>query len=159
MTDGELIEIAFGEAQLAAGVGEVPVGAVLLLRDGRLFRGSNRTVSTGNPAAHAEFLAITEAAEALGDWRLEGSILACTLEPCLMCAGLSILARVDEIIYGAPDSRFGAFGSLIDASTLHGLNHYPRVRGPLDAGRCGGLLREFFKRVRRPGEAAETRLI
>lgn len=138
-----------GEAGLA---GEVPVGAVLLEPDGRFHADRNRTRETGLPSSHAEHLVITAATTARGDWRLEGCTLYSTLEPCLMCAGLAVLARVPRIVYGAWDRRFGAFGSVTDLLAMPGLNHYPEVTGGCLAEESARLLREFFRTAR--GSAA-----
>jgi len=150
-SDAELLDLAWSEAALASSEGEVPVGAVLLTASGRLLRNHNRTCRLGVPWAHAEHLVIASACTETGDWRLEGSVLVSTLEPCLMCAGLAILARVGRIAYGAGDIRFGALGSVTDIRAMKGLNHYPEIAGPLDPERCGGLIRDFFRDVRREG--------
>lgn len=139
---------ALREAGVALAEGEVPVGAVLLTADGRRFTGRNRTAALSRASAHAEFLALEAAASACGDWRLAGSVLVSTLEPCLMCAGLCVLSRVDRVVYGAPDFRFGAFGSVTDVRLMEGLNHYPEVEGPVAPETCGSLLRSFFQAAR-----------
>lgn len=133
---------------MAFAEGEVPVGAVLMTSDGRRFAARNRTASFRRASAHAEFLAMEAAASASGDWRLEGSVLVTTLEPCLMCAGLCVLARVSKVVYGAPDIRFGAFGSVTDVRGMPGLNHYPLAEGPVAPEVCGNLLRDFFQNIR-----------
>jgi tRNA(adenine34) deaminase len=146
--EAALLELAFREAETAASEGEVPVGAVLLMPSGELYSDHNRTAGSRQPSSHAEHLVISKASEELGDWRLEGSLLVCTLEPCLMCAGLCVVARVARVVFGAPDLRFGAFGSVTDVLRMEGLNHYPSVDGPVDPDRCGQLMREFFRGVR-----------
>ncbi len=143
-SDHRLLSLALDEARKALAEGEVPVGAVLMLSDGRIFADHNRTSGTGSPCAHAEHLAIEAAAMTLGDWRLDGSVLASTLEPCLMCAGLCVLARVGTVVFGAPDTRFGAFGSVTDIRLMKGLNHYPEVRFE-SLEECGGIMRGFFR--------------
>jgi tRNA(adenine34) deaminase len=143
-----MMALALGEARAAAAAGEVPVGAVLLEPDGSFHADRNRTRETGLPASHAEHLAISAAAAARGDWRLEGCTLYSTLEPCLMCAGLAVLARVPRIVYGAWDRRFGAFGSVTDILGMPGLNHYPEVSGGCLAEESARLLREFFRGAR-----------
>lgn len=148
ISDGELMEIALDQARNALAEGEVPVGAVLALPDGRLFQAHNRTKALGRPHAHAEHLAIDSAAEALGDWRLEGSVLASTVEPCLMCGGLCVLARVARIVFGAPDPRFGAFGSVTDIMMMGKLNHYPEVVGGVMEEESVQLMRSFFRSLR-----------
>jgi tRNA(adenine34) deaminase len=144
------MDAALGQAGIAFDEGEVPVGAVLRLADGREFPARNATRGKGQPGSHAEHTAIEEACRAVGDWRLDGSLLVCTLEPCLMCAGLCVLARVGRIVYAARDTRFGAFGSVADVSLMRGLDHYPVVEGGLGAEESAALLKRFF-RDRRAG--------
>lgn len=146
--DLEYMGLALEEARDAFGRGEVPVGAVLVTSCGRVFRQSNRTRETGRPWAHAEQLAVDEACRALGDWRLSGAALYTTLEPCVMCAGLILLARVSLVVYGAWDKRFGAFGSVTDLLDMPNLNHYPRVVGGVLADDSSRLLKEFFRNHR-----------
>jgi len=143
-----MMGLALTMAREAAAAGEVPVGAVLLEADGTVHADRNRTRETGLPTAHAEHLVISAAAAVRGDWRLEGTTLYSTLEPCLMCAGLAVLARVPRIVYGAWDRRFGAFGSVTDLLAMSGLNHYPEVSGGCLAEESSRLLREFFRRHR-----------
>lgn len=142
------MEMALDQARNALAEGEVPVGAVVALPDGRLFQAHNGTKALGRPHAHAEHLAIDSAAEALGDWRLEGSILASTVEPCLMCGGLCVLARVARVVFGAPDPRFGAFGSVTDIALMDNLNHYPEVVGGVMEEESVLLMRSFFRNLR-----------
>jgi tRNA(adenine34) deaminase len=132
-------------ARGAGEAGEVPVGAVAL-HEGRVVgRGANRREADRDPTAHAELVAIREAARTLGRWRLTGVTLVTTLEPCAMCAGALVLARVDRLVYGASDPKAGAVGSLLDISTDPRLNHrFPVERG-VRAGECAALLREFFQ--------------
>jgi tRNA(adenine34) deaminase len=139
-------------ARDAASRGEVPVGAVAVC-DGRIVgRGANAREATGDPTAHAELLALQEAARTLGRWRLGGTTLVVTLEPCAMCAGAMVLARIDRLVYGASDPKAGAVGSLMDLSADPRLNHrFPVERGVL-ADEAGALLRAFF-RARRGGES------
>ena len=131
--------------------GEVPVGAVALL-DGRIVgRGANARESANDPTAHAELLAIQDAARTLGRWRLTGVTVVCTLEPCAMCAGAMVLARIDRLVYAASDPKAGAVGSLMDFSQDPRLNHrFPVERGPL-AEEAGELLRTFFRARRGNG--------
>ncbi|OPL17788.1 MAG: hypothetical protein AVO35_08570 [Candidatus Aegiribacteria sp. MLS_C] len=140
---------ALEKAREAFQAGEVPVGAILVESSGRFFADRNRTTETGMPTAHAEHLVMSAAAEDRGDWRLEGCCLYSTLEPCLMCAGLAILARVPRIVFGACDKRFGAFGSVTDVMGMPDLNHYPEVYGGCYADESGSLLKEFFRRKRK----------
>ncbi len=136
---------ALEKAEEAFQAGEVPVGAVLVESSGRHFADRNRTAETGMPTSHAEHLVITAAAEDREDWRLEGCVLYSTLEPCLMCAGLAVLSRIPRIVYGAPDKRFGAFGSVTDILKMPGLNHYPEVLGGCYEDESARLLKKFFR--------------
>jgi tRNA(adenine34) deaminase len=131
--------------------GEVPVGAVAVL-DGRIVgRGANARESARDPTAHAELLAIQDAARTLGRWRLAGTTLVVTLEPCAMCAGAMVLARIDRLVFGASDPKAGAAGSLLDLPADERLNHrFPVERGVL-AEESAELLRAFF-RARRGGD-------
>jgi tRNA(adenine34) deaminase len=145
VTDEEAMEAALALADEAAAAGEVPVGAVAV-HEGRVVgRGRNRREEDGDPTAHAELLAIQAAARALGRWRLTGVTVYVTLEPCAMCAGAMVLARIDRLVLGAADPKAGAVGSLQDLSADPRLNHrFPVERGLL-GDRCGELLREFFR--------------
>jgi len=139
---------ALALAAEAALAGEVPVGAVAMLDGQVVGRGRNRREEDRDPCAHAELLAIREAARTLGRWRLTGVTLVVTLEPCAMCAGAMVLARIDRLVFGADDPKAGAVGSLLDLSADPRLNHrFPVERGLL-ADRCGDLLRDFFRERR-----------
>ena len=145
MTDREAMEVALELARAAAEAGEVPVGAVCLLDGAIVGRGRNARESAHDPTAHAELLAIQDAARALGRWRLTGVTLLVTLEPCAMCAGALVLARIDRLVIGASDPKAGAVGSLMDLSSDPRLNHrYPVERGLL-AEESAELLRSFFR--------------
>ncbi len=133
------------QARLALGRDEVPVGAVVVHVDGRHWSDGNRTRELGQPGAHGEKLAMEAACRDTGDWRLSACTLYTTLEPCLMCAGMAILARVDRIVYGAWDKRFGALGSVFDVLSMPRLNHYPSALGGVMAGESSRLLRDFFR--------------
>lgn len=144
---------ALAEAALAPASGDVPVGAVVLGADGTLLgRGHNAREATGDPTAHAELLALREAAAAVGEWRLAGCTLVVTLEPCTMCAGALVLARVARVVYGAVDPKAGAAGSLWDVLRDRRLNHRPEVLGGVLAADCAAVLRAFFAQHRGPGE-------
>lgn len=132
--------------------GEVPVGAVLVAGDALVGRGWNRPISAHDPSAHAEMLAIRQAADQSGNYRLPGTTLYVTLEPCVMCAGAMIHARIARLVYGAPDPKAGAAGSLYDVLTVPRLNHTVQVVAGVMQEQCTQLLREFF-RVRRAGTA------
>ncbi|MEX2178333.1 MAG: tRNA adenosine(34) deaminase TadA [Gemmatimonadaceae bacterium] len=138
------MSFALEGAREAAAAGEVPVGA-LVVRGGEVIaRAANRTVRDQDPTAHAEILAIRQAATALGSWRLEGCTLYVTLEPCAMCAGAIVLARLEKVVFGAFDEKAGMAGSVGDLLRHPRLNHRPEVRGGLLAEESAALLREFF---------------
>jgi tRNA(adenine34) deaminase len=137
----------------AGGVAEcavdVPVGAVVLAPDGaELAYGRNEREATGDPTAHAEVLALRRAAERRGDWHLDGCTLVVTLEPCTMCAGALVLARVSTLVFGAWEPKTGAVGSLWDVVRDPRLNHRPEVYGGVLEAECAALLRDFFARHR-----------
>jgi tRNA(adenine34) deaminase len=137
--------VAGAAAEAAAGRGDVPVGAVVLGPDGAtLGEGCNERELTGDPTAHAEIVALRRAAARAGSWRLTGCTLVVTLEPCTMCAGALVLARVDRLVYGATDPKAGAVGSLWDVVRDRRLNHRPEVIAGVLAGECADLLRAFF---------------
>ena len=126
--------------------GDVPVGAVILGPDGSpIGMGSNERELTGDPTAHAEVVAIRRAAEALGRWRLTGCTLVVTLEPCTMCAGAIVAARIDHLVFGAFDDKAGAVTSLFDVLRDPRLNHRPRVTSGVLEADCAALLEEFFE--------------
>jgi tRNA(adenine34) deaminase len=139
----EAMRLALREARRAAG--DVPVGAVVLDPSGQVVgTGRNERERTGDPTAHAEIVALRQAAARLGEWRLTGCSLIVTLEPCTMCAGAAVLARVDRIVYGAFDPKAGAVGSLWDVVRDRRLNHRPEVVRGILADECGSILTEFF---------------
>lgn len=143
------MSLALEEAALAPLHGDVPVGAVVLDAGGRVVgRGHNEREGSGDPTAHAEVLALRAAAATLGSWRLSGCTLVVTLEPCTMCAGALVLARVARLVYGASDPKAGAAGSLWDVVRDRRLNHRPEVVDGVGAQACGDLLRAFFARHR-----------
>jgi tRNA(adenine34) deaminase len=148
-SDEDLIRAALAVAA-TADPRDVPVGAVIVASDGtELARAVNAREALGDPTAHAEVLAIRAAAGVLGDgWRLTGATLAVTLEPCTMCAGALVLARVDRLVFGAWEPKTGAVGSLWDVVRDRRLNHRPDVRGGVLADECAGLLENFFARQR-----------
>jgi tRNA(adenine34) deaminase len=136
---------ALAEAGLAPSTGDVPVGAVVLDPSGAVVgRGRNERELTGDPTAHAEVLAIRAAATTLGSWRLSGCTLLVTLEPCPMCAGAVVAARLDRLVFGAFDDKAGAVGSLWDLVRDRRLNHRPEVVSGVLAEEAGALLRAFF---------------
>lgn len=141
-----LMEQALAEARAAAGHGDVPVGAVVArIDDGDILaRAHNERERRGDPTAHAELLAMRAAAAELGGWRLDGCALVVTLEPCAMCAGAVVLARVPRVVYAAPDPKAGAAGSVLDVLAEPRLNHRPDVVAGVRADEAAALLREFF---------------
>ena len=143
--DRQMMELAIESARRAEAHGDVPVGAVVA-RDGMVLAAAgNERELRGDPTAHAEVVAIRAAAEALGGWRLADTTLYVTLEPCSMCAGAIILARIPEVIFGAADPKAGAAGSALEVLGEPALNHRPLVRGGLMQDECSVLLREFFE--------------
>jgi tRNA(adenine34) deaminase len=156
LTDERFMREALAEAVCAGAHDDTPVGAVIV-HDGTVIgRGHNERELREDPTAHAETLALREAAAALGSWRVLGSTLYVTLEPCAMCAGAVVLARVPRVVYGAADPKAGAAGSALDVLGVHDrgpLNHRPEVIGGVLADECGELLRAFF-RARRPAAGA-----
>jgi tRNA(adenine34) deaminase len=143
------MRLALREAETAVALGEVPVGAVAVY-DGQIIgRGYNRKESDRDPTAHAEMLALKEAAVYLQNWRLLGVTLYCTLEPCPMCAGAMIQARLPRLVYGARDTRFGADGSIVDVLRAEGFNHRIAITGGLLVEEAAALLQQFFQLLRR----------
>ncbi|MHC5038692.1 MAG: tRNA adenosine(34) deaminase TadA [Planctomycetota bacterium] len=140
------MRMALAKAQEAAGEGEVPVGAVIVDEEGRVIgRAHNQRERLRDPTAHAEMIAITQAAEALSSWRLAGTTLYVTLEPCTMCAGAIVLARIPRVVFGAHDPKAGAAGSILDIPNLPALNHHPEVIPGVLAGEASALLTKFFR--------------
>jgi tRNA(adenine34) deaminase len=149
MNDVGFMRLAIAQAQAAAARGEVPVGAVLV-RDGEVIAsGGNAPIGDHDPTAHAEIVTLRAAGAALGNYRLEGTELYVTLEPCLMCAAAMVHARVRRVVFGAFDPKAGAAGGLIDVFALKGLNHRVDVFGGVLEEECGQLLSEFFAVTRR----------
>ncbi|HZX39957.1 MAG TPA: tRNA adenosine(34) deaminase TadA [Streptomyces sp.] len=140
------MRLALAEAERAALSGDVPVGAVVLAKDGSLLAaGHNEREATGDPTAHAEVLAIRRAAALLGEWRLSGCTLVVTLEPCTMCAGAIVQSRVDRVVCGARDEKAGAAGSLWDVIRDRRLNHRPEVILGVLEQECAKQLTDFFR--------------
>ncbi len=155
--DERFMREALKEARRAADKGEVPVGAVIV-HDGQIIgRGHNLRERLGDPTAHAEMLAIREAALEQGGWRLNGCTLYVTMEPCPMCAGAAILARLQRLVYGAPDPKAGAAGSCLDLLSLTCFNHQVTVLGGVCAEACTGIVQHFFRRLRQSGENEDRR--
>ena len=149
--DTYYMKLALGEAKRAWSLGEVPVGAVVVLDGEVIAAGHNRTESDRDPTGHAEMVAIREAAGKLGNWRLTGSTLYVTLEPCTMCIGAAVLARIDRLVFGCFDPKSGAVGSLYDVTAEERLNHRIRVASGVMERECADLLRGFFRELRSAG--------
>jgi tRNA(adenine34) deaminase len=152
------MRLALEEAARTAPAADVPVGAIVVDADAAVLgAGHNAREATGDPTAHAEVLALRAAAERLGGWRLSGCTLVVTLEPCTMCAGAAVLARVERIVYAAADPKAGAVGSLWDVVRDRRLNHRPEVIGGVLADESAQLLRGFFERQRDAGRPSGVR--
>ena len=149
MTPQELMGVALDEARAAGAAGEVPIGAVVLRQGAIIARGANRTMRDNDATTHAEMVAIRDASRAVDSWRLEGCTLVVTVEPCAMCAGAIVLARIDRVIFGAWDEKAGMAGSIADLLRHPRLNHRPEVLAGVREEECASLVREFF-RARRP---------
>jgi tRNA(adenine34) deaminase len=139
---------ALEQARLARASGEVPIGAVLVIGDEIVARGFNQPIGRTDPTAHAEIVAIRSAAAQMGNYRLTGSTLYVTVEPCLMCVGALVHARVGQVIYGAPEPRWGALVSSLQAHEAPGLNHRLAVTGGVLEQECRLLMQDFFKERR-----------
>ena len=138
------MRLALREAERALGHDDVPIGCVIAHQGEVIAAAPNERELRGDPTAHAEILALREAAKALGGWRLLDTVAYVTLEPCAMCAGALVLARVPRVVYGTTDPKAGAAGSVLDVLAEPQLNHRPDVAGGLLGGECAALLREFF---------------
>ena len=150
--DAKFMQLALAEAQRARDEDEVPIGAVIV-RDERVIAAAhNQRETLRDPTAHAEMIAITQAAAALGDWRLEGTTLYVTLEPCAMCAGAIVLARIPRVVFGAADPKAGAVVSLFRLLEDERLNHRAEVSPGVLADQCGDLLTRFFQNKRAEGK-------
>ena len=148
MTDLDFMQAALTEARLAAEAGEVPIGAVLV-RDGAILaRGQNRVLRDHDPSGHAEIVAMRAAAAAVGNYRLPGATLYVTLEPCAMCAGAMIHARIDRLVFAAADPKAGACGSVLEVLNHTQLNHQMQVEQGIGAEESAELLRGFFRERR-----------
>ena len=149
--DIDYMEQAIALAQQAAEQGEVPVGAIIV-KDGAIIgKGSNTPIDTHDPTAHAEIIAMRDAAQRIGNYRLVDCTLYVTLEPCAMCTGAMQHARIARVVYGASDAKTGACGSVVDLMAEAKLNHHAVVEGGVLAEECGSLLSTFFKARRQKG--------
>jgi tRNA(adenine34) deaminase len=146
--DRQFMQQALDQAKLAAAAGEVPVGAVLV-RDGQVIStGFNRPISSSDPSAHAEMMTLRAAAQIESNYRLPGTTLYVTLEPCTMCAGAMLHARVERVVFGAADPKTGAAGSVLNVFSEKQINHQTQVEGGIMSEECGQILRNFFKERR-----------
>jgi tRNA(adenine34) deaminase len=150
-SDEAMMREAIGEATAAAADGEVPVGAVVVLNGRVIARGRNRSIRDCDPTAHAEIVALREAAAAVGNYRLTGAIVYTTVEPCAMCAGALVWARVARLVYGARDPKAGAVHSLFEICTSDTLNHRIDVAEGVLEEDCRALMQEFFRSRRTRG--------
>lgn len=148
--DESMMRLAIDEARAATAHDDVPIGAIVAIGGEPVLRGRNERELRQDPTAHAEILALRRAADHAGSWRVLDATLYVTLEPCAMCAGAIVLARVPRVVFGTTDPKAGACGSVLDVTGEARLNHRPLVQGGLLADECGDLLREFFA-ARRPG--------
>ena len=146
--DAQWMRLALEQAQLAADKEEVPIGCILVGEGRLLGRGHNRVEALQDPTAHAEILAISAAAGTLGSWRLIGVTAYVTVEPCMMCMGAFYQARLDRVVFGASEPKFGACGSRLDLTRIEGLNHTVCVEGGLLADEAAGLMKHFFQSLR-----------
>jgi len=148
-----LMAAAIEQALAARHEGDVPIGAVVAGTDGEIIASAhNRRIIDSDPTAHAEILAIRAAAETIGDWRLSGCTMVVTLEPCCMCAGAIVLARMDRVVYGASDPKAGAVNTLYQLCSDPRLNHRLDIVAGVEAEKCGGLLTDFFRVQRAAGK-------
>ena len=148
-TDQKFIELALEEARLAAEEGEVPVGAVLVVNGEVIARAHNLREELSDPTAHAEMLALREASQRLLRWRLTGATLYITMEPCAMCAGAAVLARIDRIVYGCNDPKAGACGTVFDIAREPQLNHRIEITGGILKEECQNIVQKFFENRRK----------
>ena len=145
MSEEAYLFVAIAEAQTAEAAGEVPVGAILVHQGQIIGRGQNRVLRDSDPTAHAEIVALREAGRALGNYRLEGCKLYVTLEPCAMCAGAILHARIARLIYAAADPKAGACGSVLSVMNHPALNHRVEISSGILAEECGTMLTAFFR--------------
>lgn len=146
--DKEFMQIAIKEAQIAEENGDVPIGAVIVYENQIIGRAYNQREQLQDPTAHAEIIALTQAAAFIESWRLHGCTMYVTLEPCTMCAGALVLSRIDRLVYGCDDPKAGAIKSLYNIVNDERLNHIIKVTSGVLAEECSGLLQQFFRRRR-----------
>jgi len=147
--DARYMEMALAEARNADAAGEVPVGAVIVIEGTVVARAFNQPISTSDPTAHAEMVALREATRAVGNYRLSAATMYCTLEPCMMCAGAMIHARIARLVFGALDPKAGSAGSIYNVLSDPRLNHRVELVPGVRQAECSDLLRDFFSRRRK----------
>src|SRR5262245_15922386 len=147
--DAQWMELALDEARNGDRAGEVPVGAIIVVDGSVITRAFNQPISTSDPTAHAEMVALREAARVVGNYRLSAATMYCTLEPCMMCAGAMIHARIARLVFGALDPKAGSAGSIYNVLTDPRLNHRVQVVPGVCQAECSALLRDFFSRRRK----------
>src|SRR5437016_5363851 len=150
--DEPFMDLALAEARKAEAAGEVPVGAVIVANGVVIARGFNQPISLSDPTAHAEIISIREACRHTGNYRLSNATMYCTVEPCMMCAGAMIHARLARLVFGTPDPKAGSAGSIYNVLTDPRLNHRVEVISGIREDECASLLRDFFQR-RRSGQS------
>jgi tRNA(adenine34) deaminase len=150
------MEAALEQARRALAVGEVPIGAVLVVGDCIVSRSFNQPITANDPTAHAEVLVLREAARVLGNYRLTEAVLYVTVEPCLMCVGAMVHARVREVVYGAAEPKSGALASTMKALESPGLNHRFTITAGVLEDQCRSIIQEFFRLKRRVGDSPES---
>ena len=147
-THDYFLQQAIEEAKKAAQIGEVPIGAVVVKEGQIIGRGYNLRESEHDPTAHAEIVALRQAGQYLSSWRLDGCTLYVTMEPCPMCCGALINSRIDTVVYGANEPKFGSAGSQLNLLQFPGFNHNVKIIGPIDQDNCSGLMKLFFQTLR-----------
>jgi tRNA(adenine34) deaminase len=147
-SDAQYMDLALAEARKAEQADEVPVGAIIVLEDAVIGSGFNQPISSNDPTAHAEIMALRKAGESVQNYRLSGATMYCTVEPCMMCAGAIIHARIARLVFGTPDPKAGSAGSIYNVLTDPRLNHRVEVVSGVREEQCAGLLRDFFARRR-----------
>jgi tRNA(adenine34) deaminase len=147
-SDTQYMDLALAEARKAEQAEEVPVGAIIVFEDAVIGSGFNQPISTNDPTAHAEIVALRAAAQSVVNYRLSGATVYCTVEPCMMCAGAMIHARIARLVFGTPDPKAGSAGSIYNVLTDPRLNHRVEVLSGVREDQCAGLLRDFFARRR-----------
>jgi tRNA(adenine34) deaminase len=145
VSNDDFMRAALEQARLALAAGEVPIGAVLVIDDGIVARGFNQPIGAVDPTAHAEMGALRDAARAIGNYRLTEAVVYVTVEPCLMCVGALVHARVREVVYGAPEPKTGALVSSVRALDVPGLNHRFAITGGVLEAECRDIIQQFFK--------------